>query len=168
MNLTSRRDGPVAVVEPSGTIAARAAVEFEREILKLLDEGANRFAIGFSQVELITSAGIRVLMMLAQRLQSNGGGLVLFALSNHVVSVFEVAGLMRLFRIEASEAAALAAMPSGGSVTRRSTRLTRLTARLIGSAPGNRPAGSEGQSSALTRELAALWSGGANARADDH
>ena len=133
-------------------------MEFEREVVGLLSQGRLHFAIDFSGTELITSAGIRVLMLLAQRTRKNGGGTVLFGLSDHVTSVLEVAGLSAQFQVVDTETAAMARLKTGsaGRAATPASTLTRLSRRLVAS-PGSRtaaPAGAE--PSALTRTVAAI------------
>ncbi len=159
----------VVIVEPAGAITSRAAGAFERDLLAHLNAGSRWFIVDFAQVELITSAAIRVLLMLDQRLPAVGGRLVLCAMSTHVEMVFEVAGLKPQFRIASSREDALAqvAVTSRGEprTTVGASKLTRQVGRLVGSAGGASPApggtADTAGPSALTHEVARLlgWSG---------
>jgi anti-anti-sigma factor len=155
--------GGVAIVEPRGAITTKASVEFERDLLKRLADGSRLFVIDFSSVELITSAAIRVLLMLGQRLPPIGGSLVLCAMSAEVQTVFDVAGLKPQFRMASTRDDAVAqvmATASGEpSTTVGRSKLTRQVARLLavttpGAAPS--PAPVAAGTSALTREVARL------------
>ncbi|MFO7301491.1 MAG: STAS domain-containing protein [Acidobacteriota bacterium] len=100
------KDG-VAVVMPSGVIDTRTAVAFESTLVRAFADGTRSFAIDFSRVDLITSAGIRVLVMMVHRLRGTGG-LALFGMNDRVRTVFEIGGLLQQFRVAANEAEALA------------------------------------------------------------
>jgi len=166
MEIKSSSQDAVAIVEPSGVIDTRASIAFEQSIVDLLEAGKRQFAVDFTRVEVITSAGIRVLVMLAQRLSGIDGALVLFALRGDVLKVFDIAGLMSQFRIAATREEALqqlAADPGAGSS--RGSKVTRLIMRLLaGDADaesvrgGARAAADPGARSQLTVEVASLLS----------
>jgi anti-anti-sigma factor len=107
MQVPSTTRNGVTIVSPTGVIDTRTAQAFEATMVKAFGEGARSFAIDFSRVELITSAGIRVLVMMAHRLQRGVGGVVLFALGDRVRTVFEIGGLLQQFRIVVTEQQAL-------------------------------------------------------------
>lgn len=135
MQIQSAREGLVATVAPAGLIDTRASQEFERHVVGLFNEGARAVIVDLSKVDLITSAGIRVLVMMAQRLQRSGGGLVLCALSDTVRSVFDIAGLLSQFRITGTrdEAATLLASVQAGPATGAPavSRVTRLLRQVL-------------------------------------
>jgi anti-anti-sigma factor len=161
MDLSRSEHGPVVVVEPAGAIAKRGAGEFESAMLELLDGGHDLLAVDFSKVELIASEGIRVLMLLSQRLEACGGGLVLCALGRDVLGVFDVTGLTERFQIVETQAEAIARLSSNrdsASAPTRST-VTRLVGRLLGSpsTDGAADSAASGQPSQLTRQVADLF-----------
>lgn len=123
----------IAVIEPEGAVDTRSAQDFEKAILARLAEEVARFIVGFEKVELISSAGLRVLVMLAKRVDQASGGLVLYGLSDHVRTVFDVTGLTDHFVIAATEGDALARLQSPrdeGSEGARG-KLSDLVARLL-------------------------------------
>jgi stage II sporulation protein AA (anti-sigma F factor antagonist) len=165
MKIDSDKDGARATISPSGLIDTRASQEFERHVVGLFNEGVRLVTVDLSKVDLITSAGIRVLVMMAQRLQRTGGGLVLCALSAQVRGVFDIAGLLGQFRIAATrdEAAAILAavqsVPSGKSGS--GTKLTRFLRQLLtedDAAPSPRRAAdtASGSRSRVASEILAL------------
>jgi anti-anti-sigma factor len=129
------RDGPVATIELDGLIETRAAQQFEKEAAALLGGNVLAVVVDFTRVALITSAGIRVLFMMAQRLHRGGGGLALCCLSDRVRGVFEVAKLLQQFRVTATRQEAIAQL-SALVQTRApapppASRLTRLVATAL-------------------------------------
>jgi anti-anti-sigma factor len=159
MELTSREDGQVLVVQPVGQMAKRAAVEFERRVLELLDGGRTRVVIDCGNVEVIASEGLRTLMLLSQRLEAAGGRLALCGLRPDVRGVLDVAGLEGRFVIAEDSADAIRQVSSVGSqVGPALSTLTRLVSRLLDTSAGVSPAGvvRAGEPTALTRQVAAL------------
>jgi anti-anti-sigma factor len=105
------RDG-ITVLAPSGRIDTTTSTRVEECVRRTVDEGARDLVIDFSDVEYISSAGLRVLLVLAKRMRDLQGRLVLCSLPESVRQVFRLAGFTPLFRIEASQEAALATLAS--------------------------------------------------------
>ena len=160
MELKATRTDDVVLLEAAGMIDTRGSLQFEREIASHFDQGARRFVIDLKRVELITSAGIRVLVMLAKRV-ATGGGLVLCGLNEHVTSVFEVAGLLQHFTTTPSSTEGIARVRQSRPVeATQKSKVSRAALRLLGT-DGNDAAVEAGQSapaspSRLAQEVSRL------------
>lgn len=166
MEIKANRTDDVVVLEAAGMIDTRGSLQFEREIAVHFDAGVRRFVIDLNRVELITSAGIRVLVMLAKRV-AGSGGLVLCGLNEHVTSVFEVAGLLQHFTRTATSAEGVAkvrALTRPVEATQKS-KVSRAALRLLGTDGDEAPAASvrQGAPSRLTQEVSRLLDGRAAA-----
>lgn len=165
--VVSTRD-KATVVTPAGVLDVRGAAALERTIVEVLDSGGVRIVINFEKVTLVTSATIRVLLMLVKRL-SNVGVMTLTGMRPQVQTVFEVAGLTKVFAIHADLASAVAAAsaerPASASANEAS-RLTRLMLRLLGSEePASEPATSAPAApSALAKRVAEILAAAPHAR----
>jgi anti-anti-sigma factor len=107
-----RQHDDVVVIAPAMSLDSRSAEEFEKALLDQLGRGATRFAIDLGGVDVVSSAGLRVLIMIDRRLTGAAGRLVLFGLSDHIVTVLEVTGLGDHFTVATTEFEALAALRS--------------------------------------------------------
>lgn len=157
MEIEVTAHGDATVVTPSGVIDGKAAFAFERKLVELLDARATRLVIDLGQVTLITSAGIRALVMAARRLRG-AGALALCRLGPPVRGVFDVAGLTGHFTIAdtlAEAVAAVAAAHAQRPAVARS-RVVRLLDRLLGSGEASAPAVPRGSASALATTVARL------------
>ena len=92
--------GEIRIYALSGQLGVREAAEFERELVSGLTEGRDVLMLDCRQLEFISSAGVRVLVMVGKRLAADGGSLLLCALNASVEQMFEVAGFSRLFPIQ--------------------------------------------------------------------
>ena len=108
----------VVVVAPSGQLDARAAPDFEKEVLKAVGEGKGDLVIDFSALDYVASAGLRVLIMAGKRAQTGGARLVLCALNPSVRQVFDVAGFTKLFPIHPQRGAALEWLAANSRIAR--------------------------------------------------
>ena len=139
------RDGPVAIIELDGLIETRASQQFEKEASALFGDNIAAVVVDFARTALITSAGIRVLFMMGQRLHRSGGGLVLCSMNERVRGVFEVARLLPQFQVTATRQEAVAQLATlvqtRAPAPPPASRLTRLVGSALsdhGPEPGQR------------------------------
>ena len=102
-----QRDG-VLVLSPAGRIDTTTAGALEGRLASALAGASPRLVLDFSGVEYISSAGLRVLLVAARRVQSTNGRLALCGMPQPVHQVFQLAGFLPLFTIESTTDAAVA------------------------------------------------------------
>jgi len=116
------------VLSLAGRLDTKTAPDFEKKIQDLLAAGTRRFAIDFAPTEYVSSAGLRVLVMLAKKMSGGEGRLVLASLGGSVREVFEIAGFTTHFAIAATLDEAVALGP--GEI--RSEKLAERAAGVLG------------------------------------
>lgn len=127
MQITEETAGEVLVLKPSGHLDTRTQHEFEERVLAKLNAGQRRFLIDMSGVEYISSAGLRVMLMLAKKLTSTDGQLVLSGMNDHVHQVFEISGFTGVFTIRKTTDEGLRSFSNvDGSVARVANLASRL------------------------------------------
>lgn len=102
------RDG-IAIVVAAGRIDTTTSGSVEDALRKVVDGGARSLLVDLGGVEYISSAGLRVFLVLAKRMRDLQGRLMLCGMTEPVRQVFQLAGFMPLFRVEPTQDAALAA-----------------------------------------------------------
>jgi anti-anti-sigma factor len=107
MDISEERLGDVLVVAPAGRIDSTTSGALERKLIERLAAGEKRLLIDLLGVEYISSAGLRVLLVAANRLKAGDGRLALCSLSQSVLEVFELAGFNSLCTIDPSREQAL-------------------------------------------------------------
>ena len=113
MDIAEIRESGVAVVAPAGRIDSTTSPQLEQRLVALVAGGERRVVVDFSRVEYISSAGLRVMLALAKRLKDSRGALALCAMGDPVRQVFDLAGFMPLFAVEASRDAAVKRVAGG-------------------------------------------------------
>jgi anti-anti-sigma factor len=109
MDIEQERDGDVVIVRLSGRLDSSAAPSAEERLSAALSGAPPRLAIDMSGLDYISSAGLRVLLVLAKKVQQQKGKVVLGGLIANVREVFSVSGFDTIFSIEADRASAVAA-----------------------------------------------------------
>ncbi len=114
MNVQTQRRGDIDVVTPVGRIDSATAATFERAVNEVFAAGSQRMLLDFSQIEYVSSAGLRYTLLAGKRMKTvPGGKLVLYGLATQVREIFEISGFTAIFTICADLDAALAACAGG-------------------------------------------------------
>lgn len=100
------------VLKPKGRLDSSTGPAFEGELLQLINSGAGRLLLDFSDLVYISSAGLRVVLLAAKRLQSANGRLALCSLSPQIAEVFRISGFDAILDIHPSSESALARLAS--------------------------------------------------------
>ena len=91
------QEGTVLTI--SGRMDAVTAPEIEKGLSALVDGGEKRLIIDLKDLEYISSAGLRSLLVLAKRLKREEGNMVFTNLQGHVMEVFKISGFYSLFTV---------------------------------------------------------------------
>src|ERR1700675_886318 len=102
--------GGCKILRVSGRVDFESALDFEHQINAMIQEAGDCYIIELSQVELLSSAGLRVMLSTAKRVAHRTAALALAAPSQVVRQVFEISHFNLLFKIFPSVPAAIAAL----------------------------------------------------------
>jgi len=87
----------VSVLTVTGRIDSATSNEFESKLNELTEAGRVNLVLDLSNVEFISSAGLRVLVTTRKGVKGAGGDVVLAKPSSQVIETLEIAGLDVLF-----------------------------------------------------------------------
>lgn len=109
MKLTTETMNGVPVLSPRGRIDHQASDEFREALMSRIEgpEGAMPLVVSFAGVDYINSEGLRVLLLVSQRLAKMKGTLVLCEMKEHIREIFKISGFDRVVTIAETEADAL-------------------------------------------------------------
>jgi anti-anti-sigma factor len=110
MEFTQEQAGDVVIVKLAGRLDSGAARSAEDGFNTVLAGGTPRLAVDMSGLDYISSAGLRVLLVMAKKVQQAKGKVALFGLVPNVREVFSVSGFDTIFSIQPDSAAAVAAV----------------------------------------------------------
>jgi anti-sigma B factor antagonist len=103
MEITERRTAEIVTLSLSGKLDTTTAKTFEEKILAQIESGERRIVIDLAQLDYISSAGLRVFVLAAKRLNIANGKMVLCSLKDPVKEVFDIAGFSSIFSIHGSQ-----------------------------------------------------------------
>lgn len=110
MEFAREQAGDVVIVKLGGRLDSGAAHAAEEGFNGCLGGGTPHLAVDMTNLDYISSAGLRVLLVMAKKVQQAKGKVALFGLSPNVRQVFSVSGFDTIFSIQPDSAAALAAV----------------------------------------------------------
>ena len=102
MDISEDRKADALILALSGKLDATTAKTFEEKILAVIDSGTQRLVLDLSQLEYVSSSGLRVLLLAAKRLRGTDGKIVLCALKDQIRQVFDLAGFSSILPIYGS------------------------------------------------------------------
>jgi anti-anti-sigma factor len=111
MELSPRRLADTLVLRPAGRIDHANADAFQTRLMPVLAQcaaGKDRLVFDFSDVDYISSAGLRVLMLAAKQAKAQGGTIVITGLRPLVAEIFDISRFTMVFTIKPSLREALA------------------------------------------------------------
>ena len=118
MALHESRQGDVTLVQARGRLDAATASETDRRLASFVSAGARRIVLNLSGVDYVSSAGLRVLLAAAKRLQQAQGKLVLADPTPQTRQILDMAGFSALIPVFDTAEAAVASLstsaPHGG------------------------------------------------------
>lgn len=110
MNVSTRTQQDVTIISLAGNLDSNTSPQAQQAIDGVLAGGAKKVVVDFTALDYISSAGLRVLLGAAKKLQGSGGALRLFGLNETVREVFEISGFSKILVVRGSEGEAVAGL----------------------------------------------------------
>jgi anti-anti-sigma factor len=107
MEIREDKKGDIVILGLKGRLDSITSNKLEEKFLALSDQGEKKVIVDFSQLDYISSTGLRVLLMVSKRLQGTKGKIVLSSMQDRVKEVFDIAGFSSIFTIFHSQEEAI-------------------------------------------------------------
>lgn len=98
MTVTKKKNGSILLANVEGRVDTVTAPQFESEIKTDLN-GVTELVLDFSQLTYISSAGLRVLLLL-QKVMNKQGSMKIVGANETVKEIFDVTGFCDILTIE--------------------------------------------------------------------
>lgn len=107
MNIQATELNGVTIIPLEGRLDGNNASVAEQAFLQLLAEGKQRFIFDFTNLQYISSAGLRVILVAAKKLRASKGQMVCACLGEQVYDVFEMSGFTTILEMAATREEAM-------------------------------------------------------------
>jgi anti-anti-sigma factor len=108
MDIQVRNAGEVSVLDFTGNLDTNSSPAAESEVNRLLETGCDQIVFNFSELNFISSSGLRILLSTAKKLKISGGKMVVCSLNDVVQEVFDISGFASILSLASNEEEALA------------------------------------------------------------
>jgi anti-sigma B factor antagonist len=98
MNVNINTRNGIVIITIAGSIDSKTAGELQSQIMGQV-MGAQKVIIDFAQVDYLSSAGLRLLLMVYRQLKAHEGIVVLTGLSEEIQDVMSMTGFINFFQI---------------------------------------------------------------------
>jgi anti-anti-sigma factor len=109
MEITTNEVAGITVVYICGEIKSTTAGEVMDSLVDLVKGGVTKLLVNVKDVEFISSAGLRSILVASKLLKNTGGELRLCNANETVAKVLETSGFTSLVSMHSDESAAIAA-----------------------------------------------------------
>lgn len=110
MEISIRESSGVTVVDMNGSLDTRSLGYASEELNQLVKEGTTKLLLNLEQVNYVSSAGLRAILVAAKLLKTARGEMRLCSPNANVREVLEVSGFNSLLTLHETEADALFAL----------------------------------------------------------
>ena len=98
MDIHISTTGPVTVAELAGRLDSEASRMASEQLLPLAQPGC-RVLIDMRQVDYMSSAGLRVLLLIYRKVDETAGAVILAGLQDRIRDVMEITGFLGFFTV---------------------------------------------------------------------
>lgn len=107
MEITINETGGVSVLNFQGKLDTTTTPDAESQVNAIIDGGATKLLVNFSELDYISSTGLRLLLASAKKLKASGGSIRVCGCNPTVKEVFEISGFVTILGVFDSEKEAL-------------------------------------------------------------
>lgn len=108
MTIACEKLGETLIAAPQGQLNSVNSAAAEADLVAHVTDGTRKLALDFTRLDYISSAGLRVVLVLAKRLKQAEGQLVIFGMQPHVREVFDISGFLAILNVVDTRDQALA------------------------------------------------------------
>ena len=107
MEITEKNIEKCMIISIQGRLDTISSAVFEKRLTELMDNQVTRIIVNCSQMDFISSSGLRTLLFALKRITKTNGKLVICGLSENFHEIFAISGFTQIFEIYPSEEEAL-------------------------------------------------------------
>jgi anti-anti-sigma factor len=110
MDIQKERVGDVHVVTADGRLDGIYSSAFANQVGELITGTNPKILIDFTNIDFVTSAGLRAVLLLMRKAKASGGAFALCGVNDQVREVLDVSGFAEMFSIHPGRAEGIAAL----------------------------------------------------------
>jgi len=100
MDIITARQNEIMIVKINGRLDSNTAGTLEKKLIELMSEGETIIVVDFSELDYISSAGLRVLLTTAKKMKNTNGKLRICAMKDFIKEIFDISGFSSILQID--------------------------------------------------------------------
>lgn len=110
MDIQKEQVGDVHVVTAEGRLDGIYSSAFANQVGELISGPNPKILIDFTNIDFVTSAGLRAVLLLMKKATASGGAFALCGVNEQVREVLDISGFAEIFSIHPGRAEGIAAL----------------------------------------------------------
>ena len=110
MSISTEREGGALIVNADGRVDGANALEFHEALEAAISPDDKTMVLDFGGISYISSAGLRVVLLVAKTLQKQHAKMAVCSLSGPIREIFEISGFDKIIPVYPSRQEALAGL----------------------------------------------------------
>ena len=106
MQINSTSDGGWTIVKLTGSLDTNTSRQADEFLIKLVESDQTNLLLDFSDLDYISSSGLRILLSMNKKLKLLNGEMRIFGMNPIVKEVFDISGFNMIFKIFESKSSA--------------------------------------------------------------
>lgn len=102
MEIQHKMENGVLIIKINGRLDAATSPSADETIKKTMEEDRNRLLFDLSDLEYLSSGGLRVILSAAKEIKRRNGKVALCCLNQYVDEIFEVSGFKSMIPVKDS------------------------------------------------------------------
>ena len=108
LNISTERQGGALIAVAEGRVDGANALEFHEALEAAINPDDTGMVLDFEGISYISSAGLRVVLLVAKTLQKQSAKMAVCSLSESIREIFEISGFDKIIPVHGSRSDALA------------------------------------------------------------
>ena len=110
MDIQTEQIGGVQVVTAEGRLDGIYSSAFANQVGALITGTNPRILIDFSNIDFVTSAGLRAVLVLMKKAKASGGAFAVCGVNDQVREILDISGFAGIFTVHGGRAEGIAAL----------------------------------------------------------
>ena len=110
MSISTEREGGALIAKADGRVDGANALEFHEALEAAISPDDQTMVLDFGGISYISSAGLRVVLLVAKTLQKQNAKMAVCSLSEPIREIFEISGFDKIIPVYPSRQEALAGL----------------------------------------------------------
>lgn len=110
MKIDYKMENGILIIAIQGRLDAATSPSADETIKKTMEEDQNRLLFDLSDLEYLSSGGLRVILSAAKEIKRRNGKVALCCLNQYVDEIFEVSGFKAMIPVKDTKEAGLEAL----------------------------------------------------------